>query len=297
MKKIYIILSFLVFWNVLIAQPRFGDQQGNLKYRDHELLINPATLGAVNQYVLGLSLYKQWTGIESSPLSELLQYQMSLNQNSGFGAWVYNESYGVQNNTQFAGAYSFKIKLKESTLALGLSASLLMMHEKQVAGAYRPDDPAFANPPANQLGFNTGFGIYYFGKKYHVGFSIPQILTNDFETGVAKPKLTNTLDFGRMQYYFTGGYCFDISEKISLKPAALMEISGATSLGYEFMFTAEYDRRFEAGIGMAAHSCIQFSAGAEIIKSIALRYQYAHHLSNDYNRIGGSHFIVLRLTF
>lgn len=290
MKKILLIVSLLVFLNTAYAQPHFSDVQGNLQYRDYELLINPAVLGGADRYMIALGLNKQWTGIQDSPLSEVVQFQMPLAQNSGLGAWVYNESYGPQNNTQFAAAYSYKLKLKENTLSFGLNLSLLMMNEKQVTGINDPADPVFASAMGSQIGFNAGFGAYYFGDKFYAGFSIPQLLTNDIDGS----KLKNSLDFGRMQYYFTGGYRFDLSEKISLTPTALVAVSGATDFGYEVMAFAAYMRRYEIGAGIAAHSALRLTAGVAITENIAVRYQYAQNLGDNYNNIGGSHFVVLK---
>ncbi len=295
MKKIIIVLAFLLL-NISInfAQPHFNDEQGGLNYRNYELLINPASLGGTQHYQLSLGLNKQWTGVENSPLSEILQYQMAIGQNNAFGAWVYNESYGAQNNTQFAAAYAYKINIKSGTLSLGVNMSLLLMNEKAVSNINNPNDPLFTGAAGSQLGFNAGFGAYYFSDKFYAGFSIPQLLTNDLTTGTPGTKLENKLDFGRMQYYFTGAYRFDAGEKISLQPSALLELSGATDLGYEVMLTAAYLRRFEVGAGWAAHSRVQIAAGFALGKMFHIRYQYSQNLGNDYKYTGGSHFVTLK---
>jgi len=297
MKRIYFLaIIFLLNYCNLFAQPRFGNELGNLNYRDNELLINPATLGSVDRYLISLGVNKQWTGIEGSPLSETLQFQTPLAENSGLGAWLYNESYGPQNNTQFAAVYTYKLKMGKNTLSFGLSGAALMMSEKQVAGN-DPDDHIFASNRGTRFGFNAGFGTYYFGNKFYAGFSIPQILTNDFETGVSDPKIKNSLDFGRMQYYFTGGYCFDVSEKISIKPTALIVVSGTTDLGFEGMLFASYKSRYEVGAGIASHTNLRITAGVAITANIAARYQYSQNLGSNYNRVGGSHFVVLKFNF
>ncbi|MDR2449982.1 MAG: type IX secretion system membrane protein PorP/SprF, partial [Prevotellaceae bacterium] len=83
-KTITIIATSLFICNTFmtVAQPHFGEQ-GNLNYRDCELLLNPATVGVATQNQLSLSAHKQWLGIEGAPLSERLQYQMPIAQNSG----------------------------------------------------------------------------------------------------------------------------------------------------------------------------------------------------------------------
>jgi type IX secretion system PorP/SprF family membrane protein len=180
-------------------------------------------------------------------------------------------------------------------LSLGLNLSLLMMQERLIGGN-NPNDPMFGTAMKTQLGLNAGIGAYYFKKNFFAGFSIPQLLTNDFSTGTAEPELENSLAFGRLQYYLIGGYRLDAGDKWSFTPTALLELSQKTTFGYELMLTGIYNRLIEAGIGFAAHSCLRAAAGVNI-KNISLRYQFSQNLGNDYSYFGGSHFISLWIKF
>jgi type IX secretion system PorP/SprF family membrane protein len=211
------------------------------------------------------------------------------------GAWIHNETFGPQQNTQFGAAYAHTLKLgNSSNLSFGLSLSLLLQNERHINNLYEPDDPVFNAPTAGQTGFNAGFGAYYFTDNYYAGFSIPQLLTNDFTTGEGEIKLENNFRFNRLQYYFTGGYRFKIGEKISIIPSILANLSKNIAFGYEGVLTAAYGRRFEAGIGLASHSRLQFEVGAAITQWLSFRYQYAQYLSADYNKTG-AHFIAVRI--
>lgn len=288
MKQYILFFLFLAAGVAATAQPRLNNEQGNLHYRDYELLINPATAGIDTTIQLSLGVQKQWTGIEGAPLSELLQYRMPLARNGGLGAWIHNDAYGITNNLQLGAVYAYKIQLKNNFLSFGLSLSALMLHESRVTGLNDPADPAFAEPLGNQFGFNAGFGMYYSGEKFYAGFSIPQLLTND----IKENSLTNGIDFARMQYYLSGGYRFDLSSKISLSPSALLQLSGATEVGYAFMLTAAYARRVEIGAGWSFPSQLQLSAGAAVTKKLSLRYQFSQDAGSGYHS-GSSHCIVL----
>jgi type IX secretion system PorP/SprF family membrane protein len=157
MKK-YILVFFLAAGTAAVAQPRLN-YQGNLNYRDYELLLNPATAGVATQNQLSLSAYKQWLGVEGTPLSELLQYQMPLAQNSGLGAWVHNDAYGVTTNLQIGAVYAHNIRLNNNVLSFGLSLSALMMQQGRVTGKDSEFDPAL-EPLSSRFGFNAGFGAY-----------------------------------------------------------------------------------------------------------------------------------------
>jgi type IX secretion system PorP/SprF family membrane protein len=210
------------------------------------------------------------------------------------GAWIHNETFGPQQNTQFGAAYAHTLKLgSSSNLSFGLSLSALLQNERRINKFYESNDPVFAEPTASQTGFNAGFGAYYFTDNYYAGFSIPQLLTNDFTTDKDGTRLENNFKFDRLQYYFTGGYRFEIGEKISLTPSILAGLSQNTSFVYEGILTASYNRRFEVGAGWAAYSSLQFSFGAVLLKNLSLRYRYMHQVGDEYRQLGGSHFIVL----
>ncbi|MDR3350777.1 MAG: PorP/SprF family type IX secretion system membrane protein [Prevotellaceae bacterium] len=294
MKKIITIIIVSVFIGnavTVAAQPHFGEQ-GNLHYRDYELLLNPAVAGVAMQTQLTLGVYKQWTGIEGAPLSEFLSFQTPLVQNNGLGAWVHNNSYGVTDHLQAGAAYAYQIRLKNNYLSFGLSLSALMLYESRVMDLNDANDPVFAKPLDSQFGFNAGFGLYYSGDKFYAGLSIPQLLTNEIKDN----HLGNNFDFARLQYYFIGGYRFDLTNRVSLSPAALLQLSGTTRPGYEFMFTAAYDRKVELGAGWASPAQLQVSAGVAITKQLLLRYQFSQGAGSDY-RAGSSHFIVVRLAW
>lgn len=293
MKKYpVVIIIALLHSAVVTAQPRIADEQGNLLYRDYELLVNPATAGADSAGQLSLGVQKQWMSINDAPLAQCLQYQTPLAQNSGMGAWANHSAYGIAGNLQIGAVYAYKIPLKSSVLSLGLSLSALMLYESRVTDLNDPQDPVFAEPLGNQFGFNAGFGAYYAAQNFYAGVSIPQLLTNDVKDNT----LHNSIAFARMQYYLTAGYRFDPTSRISLSPSALLQWSGATAAGYAFMLTAAYNRRVEIGAGWSFPAQLQLSAGAAITKRLSLRYQFSQDAGSGYHA-GMSHFVVLRFAW
>jgi type IX secretion system PorP/SprF family membrane protein len=276
----------------MAAQPHFGEQ-GNLHYRDYELLVNPASAGTAGRHLITLGLSKQWAGFDT-PLSEVLQYQLPVTPTNGLGAWVYNDVFGPQHSSQFGAAYAHSLKLgSHRTLSFGLSFSLLLKGERRLESYDPSEDQALKEIIPNQFGFNAGFGVYYFTDAYYVGFSIPQWLTNAPPDKNEK-KLENNFNFKKLQYYFTGGYRFKISEKVDLTPSILAELSQNTAFGYEGVLTATYDNRFEVGAGWASHARLQFDFGIVIIKWLSLRYQYAQYMGSDYRK-SKDHLIVMRI--
>jgi type IX secretion system PorP/SprF family membrane protein len=293
MKAITIVAVSALLCNAAaaVAQPQFGEQ-GSLRYRDCELLVNPATTGATNRHLLTLALAKQWVGF-ASPVSEIVQYQLPATQVDGIGVWLYNDAFGVQHNTQFGAAYAHTLQLgRHSRLSLGLSTSLLLWSERFVE-VYDPSDKLFAEPVSAQSGFNTGFGAHYFTDSYYIGASIPQLLTNSLVLEGGRMTLHNYFEPGRLQYYLTGGYRFALSELVHLSPALLVQLSGHTPAGYEGALTAGYSKWLEVEVGWASHGRMQFGFGITLADWMSVRYQYAQYTVSDYYK-SSDHLVVVR---
>jgi type IX secretion system PorP/SprF family membrane protein len=265
------------------AQPHAGEQ-GNLRYRDYELLVNPATLGAAAGHRVTLGVARQWAGF-ASPVAELMQYQLPVTPAAGVGAWLYHDVFGAQRNTQVGAAYAHALRFgSRGTLAFGLSLALLVRSERRVQG-YDPADDLLRAPEPGYTAYNAGFGAAFFTDTYYVGLSIPQWLANTPE---------NDLRPEALQLYLTAGYRFRVSEAVTLTPAALVMRAQHTAFGYEATLTAAYAGRFELGAGWASHARLQFDVGVAATKWLALRYQYAQHLGADYHQ-ATDHLIVARI--
>ncbi len=293
MKKHIITLTAATLLSLAaIAQPRFGDEMGVFNYRNNEMLINPAYAGTHSELSsIGLGVDMQWANIDGAPFSQSLQFQSPLLiENSGLGLTMYNSTDGGSQRLQANAVYSYQVRMRTGTLSLGLQLGILTLGQKSVE-VLDPEDPMFKDTPSRKWSYNAGVGAYYYTDKYYVGFSIPQLMAIDIED--AGNKLSNKFDFSRMQYYFTGGYVFNIDEDFDVMPSALMVLSGSTDFGYEVMATGIYKQRLRVGLGFATHNNIQATAGAFVTNSIYLSYRYQQSLGDTYNGLPASHQVTL----
>ena len=291
---IYILGLTLLTSVSCFAQPHFGKEQGNLRYRNREIMVNPAYVGSVKDTYRRLSVGAawQWVGMKGAPKTQELQFQSGIANAGGVGGWLYHESYGVTDIIQLAGTYSYSFVLSEGhNLALGLSLSALTISEDMVSGIDDPNDPMFTQSTPRVWGFNSGFGAMYYTDKYYVGLSMPQLLTNNWEEGVSEPKLKNTFKFDQLQFYLTGGYVFEISDDVSLMPNALLQFSGSSSFGYEAMIRGDYKRRVAVGVGYGYDKMLKAEVGVFITKEVSVGYRYEQSFGKTYKHLSGSHLI------
>lgn len=283
-----------------LAQPRFGKEQGFLRFRNREMMINPAYVGTADETYKRLSLGAawQWVGMEGAPKAQELQFHSGLANAGGVGGWLYHESYGVSNVIQLAGVYSYSIKLAEGhNLSLGLSLSALTVGEGTVLGIDNPNDPIFAQSSSRAWGFNSGFGTMYYTDKYYLGLSTPQLLTNSWEEGSSELKLKNAFKLNQLQFYVIGGYAFEVGDGINIIPNALLQLSGSTSFGYELMVRGDYKRRVTVGIGYGYDKVLKAEADVFISGEVSVGYRYEQSFGSTYKYLSGSHIVNLSVTW
>ncbi len=299
--RIIYTIFLVLFTNIsLFAQPRFGNEQGALTFRNKEMMINPAYTGSVDETYRRLSLSAgwQWVGMEGAPKTQDLQFQTGLPKVGGIGAWLYHESYGVTDIIQLAATYGYSFRLSNGhNLSLGLSLSALTVNEDLVTGIDDPNDPMFAQASSRSWGFNSGFGAMLYNDEYYVGFSVPQLLANNWEEGVSEAKLKNTFKFDQLRFYLVGGYVFKLSDDFNLIPNALLQYCKNTSFGYELMVRGDYKRRVSAGVGYGYDKALKAEAGVFISKEVSLSYRYEQSFGEEYKYISGSHLITLSVVW
>lgn len=292
---VYTVFVVLVTSVSLFAQPRFGNEQGALTFRNKEIMVNPAYTGSVDETYRRLSLNAgwQWVSMEGAPTAQDLQFQLGLPNAGGIGAWVYHESYGVTDIIQLAATYGYGFQLSNGDmLSLGLSLSTLTVSEGLVERIDNPNDLMFAQSSPRAWGFNSGFGLMLYSDMYYVGFSVPQLLANNWEEGVSGAKLKNTFKFDQLRFYLVGGYVIDLSKDFNLIPSALLQYCKNTSFGYELMIRGDYKRRVAAGVGYGYDKAIKAEAGVFITKGVSLGYRYEQSFGEEYKYLSGSHSIT-----
>lgn len=278
------------------AQPRFGDEQGFLTYRNHEMLINPGYTGPMKNVNLAtVGARGQWLGVEDAPMAQNLQFQTAF-ANTGVGGFLYHENYGLTDNVQLNLSYAYKIALEHSTLSLGLQLGVLTSHEKMVTRLQNINDVAFSQAIPRQWTYNAGFGAYYSTDSYYAGFSIPQLLTNDW-TSSPDSKLSSSFSFSRLQYYLTAGYAFEVGDGFHVVPTGLLLLSQATSTGFELMVYGVYNRQYRLGLGYGSRSSLRAELEVGIGRMLNVGYRFEHSVGDTYKYLSTTHQVVLSVLF
>src|SRR6201999_2900729 len=85
------------------------------------------------------------------------------------------------------------------------------------------NDPEFKND-VRQNKPNVGFGVMYYGDRYYIGVSAPELTI----TSLGTASVQNNTNFVN-HYYFAGAFLTDMGEDITLKPSVLESYAKGTT--------------------------------------------------------------------
>jgi len=287
--KFTLIISLIFVLNQAMAQ----QQPIYNQYAMNPFVLNPAYAGHNEMINLTASYRQQWAAIDGAPTTMTFTGHAALNDlKSGVGLSVWSDKIGKISQTSVSGAYSYKVKFEWGTLAGGLSLGMVQMKTDYASSNLNGViDPTFTGGDINQWKFNAGAGLFLTGDKYFVGFSVPQMLGNQFsnESNVEQIKLAQ-------QYYLTGGYVFDLGEsKFDLKPYAMIRMEGGTPFNYDINLQAYYNEQFSLGVQYKSTNSTAVLLELILQKSFYIGYSYEFNYGTNYEGINtsGSHEFVL----
>jgi len=150
----------------------------------------------------------------------------------------------------------------------------------QLASANGNNDPAFSNN-VNQFKPTLGAGLYYNTDKFYVGFSTPQMLKYESY-------------YQNAQWFLAGGYVFNLSPDVVLKPSVLLRMTKGTPINADF--NANVWLHNIVALGVSVRTSSMYVAMLEVQINHQLRFGYAYDWSpTSINK--GSHEFMLRYEF
>ncbi len=207
-KQVIIIFTLLIGANGFV----FG-QHGPLY---SQYLFNPAYTGVNDAFHASAISRQQWIGVEGAPVTNALNVTSSFIDNKvGVGMLLVSDQFGINNNTEINGMYSYQIEMLNSrSLSFGLQTSYISYQYDYSKLNLEQPDQALQIAATNTTETNFGAGVYFQAKNYYAGISIPKILNN------------NELDKSRSRFnqkiYMSGGIVFDQFILLKFKPSILM---------------------------------------------------------------------------
>ena len=294
MKRIIIILVMLILgleYSNAQQLPQFT------QYMYNTIAINPAYAGSRGALsIVGLNR-NQWAGFDGGPQTQTLSIHSPLrNEKIGLGFSLINDKSGYENFTYAFADFSYTIKASEEVnVSFGLKAG--MTYYKLADELYNAtevnQDPYF-NDKLNRWNSNFGAGILFHSDRWYVGLSMPKMINHD---------LNNDTEFAALEkvhYYAIGGYVFDLSDNLKLKPSFMMKYTKGAPISTDLTANFLFNEKFWLG-GSYRFNGEQNAVGAlvdfQVTDQFRVGYTYEIPTGEIRPYTSGSHEILLMYEF
>ncbi len=283
-------LTICTFIGYSQQDPQFTQYMYNMS------VINPGyattDLGVVN---LGGLYRTQWVGLKGAPKTGTFFAHTPITERIEVGISFTNDNIGdVVNENNIYADIAYVLQLTEnSKLSLGVKAGVTLFNANfnnfVLQSGDVSTDLAF-NDNINQAFPNIGAGAFYFGDRYYVGLSAPNLLTTTHLENEDGIKSTGVQD---IHFFLTGGYVFDINSDFKLKPAAMFKGVKGAPLSIDITANVLMYDRIEAGIGYRLDDSFSALVNFRVAPQLRVGYAYDMTTSNLSNYSSGSHEIIV----
>jgi type IX secretion system PorP/SprF family membrane protein len=289
MKKIVKIM-------ILLCVSLYGFAQQEImisQYMFNGLFLNPAYAGS-HPYVSTSLLHRsQWVNFDGAPRSQIFAIDGPVpGKNMGLGLMMSNDKIGVTNTVNIDGNYSYHIPMKNGKLAFGLRAGVMNYRANLNDLVYwDQNDQVYNQGSINFWMPKFGAGTYYFSERYYIGLSTPNLMAYQsnrrFDVDMTKGTIM------KRHYFLTGGYVFDLTDKIKAKPSVLLKYQSKAPLQADLNFSLLFHDAFWIGTsfrtGDSVLGIIEYQANNRF--RVGYAFDYSISKLNAYN--GGSHEIMI----
>ncbi|MEO1653706.1 MAG: type IX secretion system membrane protein PorP/SprF, partial [Bacteroidota bacterium] len=257
-----IILLFLGLFSPVEAQQRPQLSQ----YMVNNFLLNPAVAGAYDYLDIRAGFRNQWTSLDGAPQtffvtahgaprprvgalptigtedygSIIRNGKTGLNVRHGVGGMILYDKTGASNRLMLYGNYALHVPITK-TLTASLGVQLGLINSRQNNDNLIPlvnPDPGLEDGVFNSLVPDLGIGAMVYSDKYYIGFSLSQVLQSELSFSDVNSGPQNKLF---IHYYLSGGYRFDISDRVHFIPSALIKFLQASPASVDFNARFAFD--------------------------------------------------------
>lgn len=286
MKKLSI--TFLLSIATLFV---YGQQEAQYtQFVFNKLAFNPAYAGSKEVASLSVLTRNQWVGFEGAPATQVMSFHAPImNKRVGLGATLERDKIGISTHMALNVAYAYRIKMKKSTLSIGLQTSI-----KSIKMDWSSTNPTQLGdniiPVGTPSAFKTdiGLGVYYANDNFFSGISIPFLMEG--ETGIIPSLSDGALNFpdGKRHYFATIGGIINLggdNGQFKLQPSLLVKYVDNAPIAVDINNFFVFKEKFWFGVTYrhedSIDGVVQFQATPAI--RVGMAYDFTLTELQDYN--------------
>lgn len=215
-------LSTLIFGLFVLA----ASAQEHAVYSHYQVmpsLINPAVVGFDNTHIFMVNARSAWSGFPGAPTTYTFMYNGPVGDKLGLGGSVLSETIGSQHISRIQGMYSFRFKLQNTQVGLGLTTEFLrrrVQNDVLSNPLVDPGDLTLEGAIDGQQVFSSSFGAHVlFDEKVFVSLVLPTAIRARLdEIPIDDPTTENGA--GTQYFIFQLGAILDLpSQNFKLVPS------------------------------------------------------------------------------
>ncbi|WBL26165.1 PorP/SprF family type IX secretion system membrane protein [Zunongwangia sp. HGR-M22] len=289
-----IITKYLIFTGIILFSLKGMSQQDPVftQYMYNMSVVNPAYAtddpGMLN---LGGIYRAQWVNVDGAPRTANFFAHTPISERIEVGLTVVHDEVGdwiKENNITADFAYVLPLT-NNSKLSLGAKAGLTTF-DSNTTGIVLPDPNDLAFQNYNETFPVFGAGAFWFSDNYYLGVSAPNLFTAkhiENEQGISG------IGEEEIHYYITGGYVFDLSQNVKLKPAFMARGVKNSPLSVDVTANVLLYNRLEAGLGYRFDESVTGLVNFKITPQLRVGYAYDYTTTNFGNYNDGTHEIMV----
>lgn len=291
-------IRYSVLAMVIMLCSNMGAQHSQLisQYMFNGLVLNPAYTGAKNNLAVNLNYRNQWVSFEGAPESQIASIHGPLDKSPlSFGGMVTREKVGLSSEVSALGTSSYRMKMTEGHLYLGLGAGVAVRNSNWTEATIEEEgDPLFEANSQGQLRPIFSAGAYYQNKTWYLGYSSPSIMRYEYPSS---EEVRSIFSFTGIEHMLTGGYAHEVNRYFVIKPSFLLRSIPAS--GYQFDLNTNVILRKKVWMGMSYRFSESVIAMIEyqINHQLRMGYSYDYGLGDIGRYSDGSHEVMLMWVF
>jgi type IX secretion system PorP/SprF family membrane protein len=271
------------------------------QYMFNGLYLNPAYAGSHDYWSSTMSYRSQWVGFDGAPQTFIAAADGPIpNKNMGLGLIAMHDRIGVTRQNTVIANYAYQIKTSAtSKFAMGINAGFSQFSASFSDPNFtvwdKETDVVYQNDLASKVLPRFGVGMYYFGKKYYAGLSVPTLFAyqKDMNFSFDLSKAT----FLRRHYLLTAGYVFETSKDIKIKPSVLVKYVKNAPVEADFNLATVYKDMFWVGASYRTNDAVAIILEYQTNANFRVGYAYDITTSKLRNYSNGSHEIMIGWDF
>ncbi len=259
----------LVALVMLVAMSAKAQQQVTFtQYMFNPMAINPGYIGSQGTMNISALGRWQWTGIEGAPRTQTLAMHTGVpDKNIGLGLQITHDEIAVTSQTSVFLGYSYMIPVGPGELRMGIQGGYQRFNSDLADLFVIGADPSFSESISASRP-NFGFGLFYSTDRYYGGLSAPLLLNTTVESG-GQAIITQ-----RRHYFLTGGYLFDLSENVKIKPNLLIKAVDGAPVSVDYNVNVLLKELLWLGVSYRPPESINFLVEFNINDNLSIGYAY-----------------------